>query len=70
MTQKQISEKVSYFIKNSYLDVNGVGPSPLSADHTQIVRLVTRMAVGASTAFWSFMELKDYMRLRKSFRKR
>jgi hypothetical protein len=37
-------------------------------DQSYVVKLVTKAAVGAATAFWSLIELKDYLALRKKFK--
>ena len=37
-------------------------------DQSHVVKLLTKMMVGASTAVWSFIELKDYIKLTKKYK--
>lgn len=37
-------------------------------DQSYIVKLVTKAAVGVATAFWSLIELKDYLALKKKLK--
>jgi hypothetical protein len=70
MNQIEFKNKCNEFLDNSFLDVHGVNPSMSAFDQSHVVRLLTRMSVGAATAFWSFLELKDYWTIRKSIRKK
>ena len=58
-------DNITKFLSDSYFDVQGFSPS---LDQSHVIRLLTKMTVGATTAFWSFMELKDYLRLHKKYK--
>jgi hypothetical protein len=40
----------------------------LPIDQSYVIKVLTKMLVGASTAVWSFIELKDYLQLSKKYK--
>jgi hypothetical protein len=69
MNLKQKKENLSLKINNSledyYFDVQSMG-SPSALDESQLAKLVTKLAVGVATVWWTALELKDYIKLRKA----
>jgi len=59
-------EKVKSFLDNSFYDVQGIPGLPI--DQSYVIKVLTKMLVGASTAVWSFIELKDYLQLSKKYK--
>jgi len=59
-------EKVKSFLDNSFYDVQGMPGLPI--DQSYVIKVLTKMLVGASTAVWSFIELKDYLQLSKKYK--
>ena len=57
---KNIKEKIELFISETHFDIHGISATP-SFDQSYVVKLITRITVSATTAFWSFLELKDYL---------
>jgi hypothetical protein len=63
-----LSNKISNSLEDYYFDVQSMG-SPSAIDESQLVKLVTKLAVGAATVWWTAIELKDYIKLRKDHSK-
>lgn len=63
--QKQLllSEKLDNFFDESYFDVQSISSSVL--DESYFVKLVTKLAVSAATVWWTAIEIKDYIKLKK-----
>lgn len=66
MTTINKYEKVKSFLDNSFYDVQGMPGLPI--DQSYVIKVLTKMLVGASTAVWSFIELKDYLQLSKKYK--
>lgn len=63
--QKQLllSEKLDNFFDESYFDVQSISSSVL--DESYFIKLVTKLAVSAATVWWTAIEIKDYIKLKK-----
>ncbi len=55
------------FLDDSYFDVQGLSPSSLSSsiDEQYLARVLTKLAVGSATVWWSILEIKDFLVLRR-----
>ena len=62
--KKNLQDKINYSLDNVYFDVQGFDPSSIS--ESQIVRLLTKIAVGSATVLWSIIELKNLIKLKKT----
>lgn len=60
----QLSEKINSSLDNFYFDIQSI-TSPTSFDESQLVKLVTKFAVAAATVWWTALEIKDYLKLKK-----
>jgi hypothetical protein len=49
-----------------YFDIQSFGPSKTPIDESQLIKLVTKLSVGVATVWWTAIELKDYIKLRKT----
>lgn len=58
-------DKINLLLQDSFMDMQGV---TTGVDQSYVVKLVTKAAVGAATAFWSLIELKDYLALKKKLK--
>lgn len=56
-------DEIKLFLDNSFYDIQA-GP----LDQSYVLKVLTKMLVGASTAVWSFIELKDYLKIAKKYR--
>jgi len=58
--------KLSNFFDNSYFDVQGLSPGSISSlDEQYLARILTKLAIGSATVWWSILEVKDFIVLRK-----
>lgn len=60
----QLSERINSSLDNYYFDIQSIS-SPTSLDESQLVKLATKFAVAAATVWWTALEIKDYIKLRK-----
>jgi len=61
--KKNKYDEIKLFLDNSFFDIQ---PGPF--DQSYVLKVLTKMLVGASTAVWSFIELKDYIKVAKKYR--
>jgi hypothetical protein len=59
--------KINSFLEDSYFDIQGLSPGSLSStmDEQYLARVLTKMAIGSATVWWSILEVKDFLVLRK-----
>lgn len=68
--KKQVlSRKIELFFEDSYFDVQGMNPGLPNLDEAYLARLLTKLAVGSATVWWSLIEIKDFMKMRSSLSK-
>jgi len=68
--KKQVlSRKIELFFEDSYFDVQGINPGLPNLDEAYLARLLTKLAVGSATVWWSLIEIKDFMKMRSSLSK-
>lgn len=60
-----LSNKINSSLDDYYFDIQSMG-TPSAVDESQLVKLVTKLAVGVATVWWTAIELKDYVKLRKA----
>lgn len=63
--RNNLSTKINNSLEEYYFDIQSMG-SPSALDESQLVKLVTKLVVGAATVWWTAVELKDYIKLRKA----
>lgn len=63
--KKALSDKIALSLDEYYFDVQSLG-SPNILDESHLAKLLTKMAVGLATVWWTAVELKDYIKLRKA----
>ena len=64
ISRDQIKYAVEEKLDNVYFDVQGINVSKITEHH--VARLITKVAVGAVTIWWSLMELRTIYNIRKS----
>lgn len=62
--QQYLQDKIHDFFENNYLDVQGLTPGISSLDEAYLARILTKLAIGSATVWWSLLEIKDFMQLR------
>ena len=65
-TQKKqnLSNKINQSLDGYYFDIQSISSST-PIDESQLVKLVSKFAVGVATVWWTAIELKDYIKLKK-----
>jgi hypothetical protein len=67
--QDRLSAKLEDTLSNYYFDVQGINPG-VSLDEAYLARVFTKIAVGSATVWWSLLELKDFLELRRNLKRR
>lgn len=67
--KQNLQNKIETFFSNSYLDIQGVNPGIPNIDEAYLARILTKIAVGSATVWWSVLEFKDFLNMRKAFTK-
>jgi hypothetical protein len=67
-SQQELQDKVDEFLDSLYLDVQcPTGPgAKMSEDYA--IKMITKFIISICTAWWSILELIEYVRNKKSFR--
>ena len=65
--KQEFQLKVNSFLEDSYFDIQGLSPGSLgsSIDEQYLARVLTKLAIGSATVWWSLLEVKDFLILRK-----
>jgi hypothetical protein len=65
--KQQLRLKINSFLEDSYFDIQGLSPGSLGStmDEQYLARVLTKMAIGSATVWWSILEVKDFLVLRK-----
>ena len=66
ISKEQIRSSVQAKLDNVYFDIQGLNVSKISEHH--IARLITKVAVGAVTVWWSLLELRSIYNTRKTIK--
>jgi hypothetical protein len=66
----QLKSDISEYFDNSFLDISATGPSQCSNfTEAYLAKLLTRIAVGSATVWWSILELKDLVHSSKRYKR-
>jgi len=69
--KKQVLEsKLVNFFENNYLDVQGINPGIPNLDEAYLARMLTKLAIGSATVWWSLLEIKDFISIRSTLSSR
>jgi len=52
------------YFENNFLDIQGL--SSTTIDEAYLARILTKLAVSSATVWWSLMEVKQFIDLRKT----
>lgn len=63
--QQHLADKINNSLDGYYFDVQSLG-APSVLDESHLAKLLTKLAVGVATVWWTAVELKDYVKLRKA----
>lgn len=62
--QQVLSNKINSSLDGYYFDIQSISSST-PIDESQLVKLVTKFAVGVATVWWTAIEIKDYIKLKR-----
>lgn len=65
-----LSQKINSFFQESYFDVQGINPGFPNLDEAYLARVLTKLAVGSATVWWSLLEVKDFIKLKSAVSKK
>lgn len=65
--KQKLQSKINSFLEDSYFDIQGLSPGSLGStmDEQYLARVLTKLAIGSATVWWSILEVKDFLVLRK-----
>ena len=66
--KKQLTSKLNNYFDDCCFDMQGLSSSSAigSAAETQLARILTKIAIGSATVWWSVLELKDFIKIHKN----
>lgn len=64
--KEQLKLRLNNFFQDTYLDVQAMSPNLKSLDEAYLARILTKLAVGSATVWWSLLEMKDFVSNRKN----
>lgn len=62
---QHIHDQVNQFLEESYFDVQGMTGNFATLDEAYLARVLTKLAIGSATVWWSILEVKDFFSLRR-----
>lgn len=68
LRKEQLSHDVKEFIDSTFLDVQGFSSKTTTIDEAYLARVLTKLAIGSATVWWSILEVKDFFILRRRSR--
>lgn len=67
--RQELTQQLNDYLDDCCLDVQSLSSSSLSsAAETQLARILTKIAIGSATVWWSLLELKEFVNIRKSLK--
>jgi hypothetical protein len=67
--KENFKKSLDQFFEKNYLDIQGVTGSG-TLDEAYLARILTKLAVSSATVWWSLLEIKQFLILRKNVRGR
>jgi hypothetical protein len=65
LKKKLLQRKLDKFFEETDFDVSGIPSSSIIFNEAYLAKLITKIAVGAATVYWSSLELREFSKLRK-----
>ena len=63
--RQHLHDKIESSLEEYYFDVQGVSASFGTLDEAYLARVLTKLAIGTATVWWSVIEVKDFFMLRR-----
>lgn len=65
INKHKIESSINNFFENNYFDIQGLTPGIKSFDEQYLAKVLTKLAIGSATVWWSLLEVKDFLSLRR-----
>lgn len=65
----KLQNKLDNFFEENYLDIQGLTPGMSVLDESYLAKILTKLAIGSATVWWSLIEMKDFVSQYRAFRK-
>jgi len=65
MKKENIKSKIDNFFEDNYFDVQNLTPGNKIFDEQYLAKVLTKLAIGSATVWWSLLEVKDFLSLRR-----
>lgn len=63
--RQRLQQKIDSSLEDVYFDIQGMSTSYTSLDEAYLARVLTKLAIGTATVWWSALEVKDFFVLRR-----
>lgn len=63
--KEQLKLRLDNYFQDTYLDVQAMSPNLKLLDEAYLAKILTKLAVSSATVWWSFLEIKEFINLRK-----
>lgn len=63
--KQKLEESINKIFEEYYFDVQGINTGFGTLDEAYLARILTRIAVGSATVWWSILEVKEFIILRR-----
>lgn len=66
--RKQLATKINTYFEDCCFDIQGISGSQSVANlaEAQMAKILTKIVVGAASVWWSALELRDFLKNRRS----
>lgn len=63
---KDVSESIKSYLDDCCFDFQTNINNPLSVSEAYLIKILTKIIIGSATAWWSLIELKNFIENRKT----
>jgi len=56
---------INNFFDDTYFDIQNLTPGVKVFDEQYLAKVLTKLAIGSATVWWSLLEVKDFLSLRR-----
>ena len=67
LKKEKLQKSIDDFLQKNFLDIQGITASN-SLDEAYLARILTKLAVSSATVWWSLLEVKQFINLRKNIK--
>lgn len=68
INREQLTDKINDYFEDCCFDIQGISGSQSVANlaEAQMAKILTKIVVGAASVWWSALELREFLKSRKS----